>query len=77
MSFHRDRKPRLSLRQAVVSLVVAASAVTADLAGYGGNIDASRMLLLGLAGLFAGVVAGLTLKADEKKFSVMADYGRP
>ena len=56
-------------RHAVLGLVVIASTLTADLATYDGHLEASRVSLFALAGLFAAAVVLLASDPVKKKIS--------
>jgi hypothetical protein len=69
MPSNRDQEQRPYFRQAVVGLVVAASAYSADFASFDGHLDVTRVMFFSVAALLAGTAMFLTSVPFKKKSS--------
>ena len=66
MSSGHDQERGRNCHLVALYLAVVTSTVTADIAGFAGHLQAARLLLFGLAGLFAAMVALLASTAIKK-----------
>jgi hypothetical protein len=74
MSVGRDDKRWPRFRQMTLGLLVVASTITADLAGFSEHLDLQRVMLFCLSGVSAASVA-LMISTPQKKV-VRFDYAR-